>query len=341
MKLRVFLVGCGFMGRMHARVYRALAARGCDVKIAAVVDPFSEAAAEVGKDVPCVSSLDQALHSFEGNVVDICLPTDLHAIHIQAAVRAGKHVFCEKPLALDLEEARQAVAEAESRGLALQVGHCIRFWPEYQALRHYVQSGQGGALRRLSLLRRAGRPGYSRDGWLHDSARSKGAALDLHIHDTDFILSLLGMPKGVCSAGRKEGKGWTYLSSHYLYDDIAVMAEGGWDMPPSWGFQMAFQAVFDKAVIDYDSRQSPTLHLTGQDEQTKEMPFAKPEVAVAAGAGGNISDLGGYYNELAYFCECLAAGKKPEIATGRQALESLRVTLAEIESAERRDTIFF
>lgn len=330
------------MGRMHARVCQALVARGLDVEIAAIVDPHNEAGeamTALGLKVPRFDSLPEALERADAGVVDICLPTDLHAAHIQMAARAGKHIFCEKPLALNVKEAEEAVAEAERNNVFLQVGQCIRFWPEYEALRQFVQKGEAGKLRRLSLVRRASRPAYSRDNWLHEAARSKGAALDLHIHDTDFILHLLGRPRAVSSTGSRQDNAWTYLSTHYLYDNIAVTAEGGWDLSAGWGFQMAFQAVFERAVIDYDSGQSPTLRIVRDDQPAQPLAFAKPEVAASGDAGGNISDLGGYYNELAYFYEGLAAGRAPQIATGRQALESLRVVLAEIESAEKQSPV--
>jgi predicted dehydrogenase len=339
MKSRVIIAGFGFMGRMHARVCQALVARGLEVEIVAIVDPHAEsdqAMAELGLRVPQFKSLPEALGGVDATVVDICLPTDLHAAHIKIAARAGKHIFCEKPLALDLQEGGEAVAEAERANVFLQVGQCIRFWPEYEALRQFMQAGEAGKLRRLSLVRRASRPAYSRDNWLHEPSRSKGAALDLHIHDTDFVLHLLGAPHAVESVGNRQDGAWTYLATHYIYDDIAVTAEGGWDLPAGWGFQMAFQAVFERAVVDYDSRQSPTLRIVRGAEPAQPLAFAKPEVAPTGDAGGNISDLGGYYNELAYFYEGLAAGRAPQIATGRQALESLRVVLAEIASAEKR-----
>ncbi len=338
MELRIIIIGIGFMGQMHARVYRALAATGRAVKVVGVVDSFpgaNEAMERLNLAVPRFSSLNEALQALPCDAVDICLPTDLHLEHLRAAARAGKHVFCEKPLALDQKEAEAALAEAEGCGITLQIGHCIRFWPEYQALQRFAEAKQGGRLLRLSLTRRASRPLYSRDNWLHDEARSKGAALDLHIHDTDFALHLLGTPRGVHSVGRKEGKAWSYLSTHYLYDGVMVTAEGGWDLPGQWGFQMAFQAVFENASVDYDSLQAPTLRLTLGDEPSRPLPFPQPEIGDDNGSGGNISALGGYYNELAYFCDCLIAGCKTEIATGRQGLESLHVVLAEIESAEK------
>jgi predicted dehydrogenase len=338
MKIRVVIVGFGFMGQMHARVYQALP----EVEIVGIADAFpgaAAAAAKLGLMAPVVASLSEALKTVDCNVVDICLPTDLHADAMIEAARAGKHIFCEKPLALEVADAERALREVEKSGVALQVGQCIRFWPEYQALEHFIKSGQGGKLRSLVLQRRAGRPAYSRDNWLNDAGRSKGAALDLHIHDTDYVLHLFGKPKGVHSIGRQENGAWSHLFTHYLFDEVAVMAEGGWDLPAGWGFQMAFQAIFENAAVDFDSQSSPTLHLTLGPGKREPMPFEKPAVTSAGDSGGNISSLGGYYNELAYFCEQLQQNKKPTIATGAQALESVRTVLAEIESAATRKIV--
>jgi predicted dehydrogenase len=338
MEIRVALVGFGFMGQMHARVYQALPG----VEIAGIVDTFpgvAAQAAKLGLKVPIARSLDALLKIADFNVVDICLPTDLHVAVILAAARAGKHIFCEKPLALEVADAERALREVEKKGVALQVGQCIRFWPEYQALELFIKSGKGGKLRSLSLQRRAGRPAYSRGDWLLEAKRSKGAALDLHIHDTDYVLHLLGKPRGVHSIGRRQNGAWTHLFTQYLFDHVAVTAEGGWDLPAQWGFQMGFQAVFENAVVDFDSLSSPTLHLTLGKGKRQPLPFAKPAVAAAGDTGGNISDLGGYYNELAYFCQQLSQGNKPKIATGVQALESVRVVLAEIKSASQKKTV--
>jgi predicted dehydrogenase len=331
MKIRVAITGFGFMGQMHARVYQALP----DVEIVGIIDTFAvkTKVTELGLEVVVAPSLEDFAKSVPFDVLDICLPTDLHAETIIQGARLGKHIFCEKPLALEVADAERALAEVEKAGVFLQVGQCIRFWPEYQALEKFVKSGQGGKLRSLALQRRAGRPGYSRDSWLHQASRSKGAALDLHIHDTDYVLHLLGRPKGVHSIGCREDGAWCHIFTQFLFDDIAVTAEGGWDLPAQWGFQMSFQAIFENAVVDFDSLASPSLHLTLGDGKREPLPVEKPVVPSASGAGGNISDLGGYYNELAYFIGQLRQDKKPEIATGRQALESLRTVLAEIESA--------
>lgn len=338
MKSRVAIIGFGFMGQMHAHVCQALA----QAELVAIVDKFPEAALQVKKlgwAIPVYKTLEDLLKETSVDVIDICLPTDLHKDSVIAAARAGKHVFCEKPLALTEKEGEEMLVEVGKSGVKFQVGHCIRFWPEYQALEKYIRSGSGGKLVSLSLQRRASRPASSREDWVHNNTRSKGAALDMHIHDTDFVLHLLGKPQAVQAIGRWESGAFSHIFSQYHFPDVAVVAEGGWDLPEKWGFQMAFQAVFENSIVEFDSNSTPTLHVTEGHKAKEPLPFERPQVKGSSTGGGNISDLGGYFNELSYFFECLSAGKAPEIATGPQALESLRTVLAEIRSAEDRKPI--
>jgi predicted dehydrogenase len=339
MKIRVALVGFGFMGQMHARIYQALP----DVEIVGIADKFSgtaDALAKLGIQAPVFASLPELLKAVDPTLVDVCLPTDLHAEAVIAAANAGKHVFCEKPFALDVPSAERALAAVEKAGVFLQVGQCIRFWPEYQALEKFIKSGRGGKLVSLFLQRRASRPSYSQEDWLNQPSRSGGAALDLHIHDTDFVLHLLGKPQAVQSVAHQQPNGaYDQMFTQYLYPDVAVTANGAWDYPAQWGFQMAFQAVFEKAVVEFDSQVSPSLHLTEGAEPRQPLAFEKPAVGKADNSGGNVSDLGGYYNEIVYFIDRLRTGRAPEIATGQQALESLRTALAERQSAETRKPV--
>jgi len=330
---RVALIGCGFMGGMHASVYPALA----DACLVAVVDPREEAAREILNarglgGVPIYADYDQAARECDFSVADICLPTDLHRTVALSAFAGGHHVFCEKPISLTIEDARAMTAAARDAGRELMIGHCIRFRPEYRELEKWVRSGRAGALLGLELGRRSGRPDYSVGDWVNRPERCVGAALDLHIHDTDFIVHLLGTPDAVFSRGTQDGTGWSGIATHYLYDRFVVTASGGWNSPPRWGFQMRFDAVFENGSLDFDSRRNPTLRQTSGREEPSDLILPKlPANPVAS--GGNITDLGGYFQELAYFVDCLENGKRVSISSGDQATESLRVVLAEIESA--------
>lgn len=325
--VNVLLCGFGFMGRLHAGIL----AKSPDASLAGVVDPRGEEIRDElnrsGIDAPVFKDLAQALPQTTCDAVDICLPTDLHRQTAETALAAGKHVFCEKPLALTVTDADAMVEAAREAGRQLMVGHCLRFWPEYEVLHDLVHSGEHGALVSLSLSRRNARPDYAVGGWTDNPARCVGAALDMHIHDTDFVCHLLGAPRAVSAKGLHEPTGWNSIASLYNFgpDGPLVFADGAWNYPPGWGFQMKFSAVFEHGALDYDSRGEPTLLLTAGKEPPRPvaLPGARPD---------------GYHAELAYFCSRLREGLPVEKSTGVQAALSLRVTLAEIESAARGGT---
>ena len=330
---KILLVGFGSMGAMHADVYRLLP----DAQIVGVVDPQGEAIRQKLSshgvvDLPVFLDFASAVGSLEFSVVDICLPTDLHCEVALQAFEKRKHVFCEKPIALKREDALAMVRAARSKDLQFMVGHCILFWPEYLELKRLVESGEHGRLVSLSMDRRSSRPNSSVQNWVNQPERCLGAALDLHIHDTDFLLSLLGQPKTVTSQGIRDETGWSSISTQYEYELLSVTAHGAWNYPKKWGFQMRFQAVFERAALDYDSRAEPTLILTAGDSAPSAVVLPLPTGKTQADVE-KISKLGGYYHELAYFLRCLGRGEPVTISTGEQASASLDLVLAEIDSA--------
>ncbi len=337
---KTVIVGMGFMGAMHAQIYAQLD----NATLVGVVDFKGEAARQklddLGMaDVPVYATVEEALAATAFDVLDVCLPTDLHLEFALKGIAAGKAVFCEKPLALSTEEAERISAAAAQAGVPLQVGQCIRFWPEYQALREFHASGKGGQLLSLTMQRRSSRPAYAEGNWLNDEARSNGAAFDLHIHDTDFVLALLGQPKAVTSHAHFDPTGPSHIFTHYAFDGPVVYAEGGWNYPDTWGFQMAFQAMYENATLEYDSGAEPTLVITEPGSPKQALPFATAGQQESSFKGGNISNLGGYYNEIAAFIQCLESGSPIEDATAGQATQSVRVALAEIESARSGQTV--
>jgi len=331
--LNIALVGCGFMGSMHAQVY----ARLTDARLVAAVDRHVDAASAklrgLGYPIPVYKSLSELIRMHpQVGAVDICTPADAHEADALLAFDLGRHVFCEKPLTTTLEAADRVIAKAKAAASFVQVGHCIRCWPEYQALHEFIRSNRGGMLLSLSMRRQAGRPGYSDDDWLNKAARSGGAALDLHIHDTDYAISLLGMPAAVTSRGTFDDSGPSHIFTLYEYAGVAVCAEGGWNYPANWGFRMAFQAVFERACIDFDSADTPTLRITWPKGTPEPMPYNVPVTGKSASGEGNVSSFGGYFNELQYFVSSVLLGRAPAMATLEDARRSLAVTLAEIES---------
>jgi predicted dehydrogenase len=315
--IKIAILGFGFMGKMHAGVYRRLQ----NAEVVAIVDPRGEEALAAQADLNCpvYPTFAEALGACSFDAVDICLPTDLHRVSALEAFAHGKHVFCEKPIALNRTDALAMVEAAKQADRQLMVGHCIRFWPEYGELKRVVESREHGRLVSLSMTRRTGRPGYSMENWVNQPERCLGAALDLHIHDSDFLVHLLGMPEAVYSRGIRDDTGWSSIVTQYLYRDTNVVAEGAWNYPETWGFQMQFTAVFENAVLEYDSRAETSLRLTRSGHLTEPVVLA------------DSSD--GYFHELAHFIHCIGNGEPVAISHGAQASRSLELVLAEIESA--------
>ena len=108
------------------------------------------------------------------------------------------------------------------------------------------------------------------------------------------------------------------------YDDFVVTSEGSWDLPASFPFEMAFRVTFEKGVMEY-TNQGFTFYT---NEGAEPIKLNKRQIAVAG--GGNISDLGGYFNELEYFTDCLKAGKKPDKATLPDACASVKFIFEEM-----------
>jgi predicted dehydrogenase len=251
------------------------------------------------------------------DVVDVCVPTPFHAELAIAALEAGKHVVCEKPLARTAADAaRIAEAAAASPGMFMP-GMCIRFWPQYKWLKDVVDNGMYGRVLSATFRRMASMP----PGWFADAEMSGAAALDLHLHDTDFVQYLLGMPNAVASCGySKTTAGIDHIVTRYVYDDTpVVIAEGAWCLDDGYGFNMSYMVNFENATADFDfSRGDDPLVVSSGGEK---------QVITCDGSDG-------YEGELAYFAECIIAGTPPTIVTAEQAAESVRIVEAEVASIE-------
>lgn len=325
--VKVCLVGCGFMGRMHANVYALLPG----AELVGVID-HDEARGRAfanERKAAFFPGLAEAIAGVAFDVVDICLPTHLHRDFTLQAARAGKHVFCEKPMARTLKQADEMIAACRDAGVRLMIGHCIRFWPEYALLEEMANDGRYGKLLSVNLTRYGEFPTWSSENWLADETKAGGGALDMHIHDTDFALHLLGEPSEIRSWGTDDGRGIGQIFTTMAFPGGTVAhLEGGWNLPPQTPFKMAFRAIFEHAAAIMDGAPMKVYPSSGEPFQP-EFPQMKAE------GGGNISDLGGYYHELAYFVDCLKTGRPMDRCTPEGARGSLEVCLEEIRQAEQ------
>ena len=322
--VKVGLIGAGFMAKTHAAAYKELADQ-LDVKITAVADIREEEAKTVAEahSATYTTNYDDIINDPDIDVVDICLPTFLHADAAAKAMKARKSVFLEKPAVLKPEEGEMLLAVQKETGAAVMVGHCIRLWPAYMYLKEAYDNSTYGKLKDLVMKRLSFLPTYGWDNWFDDESRSGNAILDLHIHDADFMRYMLGEPDKMHIGGRKE-----HVFGIYEYNNgPSVQIEGGWDYPQKFPFAMEYRAIFENATVVYADGK---LMVYTNDDATE--IDQKIEVSSVGDLGGNLSDLGGYYNELRYFYDCLINNKPMTIAPLSEGIASVNFIYKEIET---------
>ena len=334
--IKVGLIGVGFMGQMHFGIY----SKSKKARITAIADVEPEkrrgdVSKSVGNIPGAVRQLDftgletysraeDLLAKADVDMVDICLPTYLHAKYVMAALAADKHVLCEKPLALNSKEAGQIVAAAKKSKRFLMTAMCIRFWPEYAYLKDVIRKKTFGKVLAARFTRLSPTPTWAWKGWLCKGAKSGGAALDLHIHDSDYIASVFGKPDKVCSTGVQSASGGVdYIVTEYVYaqKNISIVAEGGWTFPPAYPFRMFYNVQFERAAVECSSLAQPTITVYQNDGRVQ---YPK----VAATDGWNV--------EINYFLDCIRKGKAPTTVTPADAAFSVRLIEKEVQSVTLR-----
>ena len=339
--VRIGLVGIGEIGRVHAQAYAGLA----NIELAVVSGTRPENARELAAELgtPLVESYDALLADPSVAAVDICVPNHLHREFAVRAMRAGKHVLCEKPIALTLDDAKAMVEEARRAGVHLTVAHVLRFWPEVRIARDVIRSGRLGhpllasGRRMVSLL--AGTPGAQ--GWRHDPARCGGAVLDMQIHDIDFYCWLFGRPVSVVSHGLRSPDGGInhvltlldFPEKRKAFIEASFMMTGN-------PLDIQFHVLGDEASIEYAYKpEAMLLHglstrasgevepslILYQAEKDPETLYTPHEDSFAVAMR----------EQIRCFADSVQTRRPVELATGRDALLALEVALASRTSVEQ------
>ena len=184
MTVRFGLLGAGRIGKVHAKAVSSDA----NARLVAVADAFPAAAdaiaAAYGTEVRSIEAIEAA---DDIDAVIICTPTDTHADLIERFARAGKAIFCEKPVDLDADRVRACLAVVKETGAKLMVGFNRRFDPHFMAVRAAIDEGRIGTVEMVTITSRD--PGPPPIDYIK---RSGGIFRDMTIHDFDMARFLLG-----------------------------------------------------------------------------------------------------------------------------------------------------
>ena len=330
-KVNVAVVGLGFMGVTHIKAYQQLKA----ARIVAVCDsvrlPVNGVLAgvagnvtgsgdlDLGRAVRVYRTLAEVLADPEVDLVDLCVPTPLHPEQSIAALKAGKHVLCEKPLALNSAQARKIVQAAQSASGFFMPAMCMRFWPGWSYLKQVVQDKPYGKVQAARFRRMSPTPGWSKATYASGN-QSGGALFDLHVHDTDFVQFLFGRPASVFSSGvTRGGDSIDHVVTQYNYaGGPAVYAEGSWLL--TGNFSMSYTVLCERATLDFDmARGAEALMVTEAGN--------KPRAIKLVGSDG-------YGGEIQHMLEAIQNGKPPKVVTAQDGLSAVQICEAEAKSVK-------
>ena len=332
-KTKIGLIGAGDIGAVHAEAWAKLDDVAFCVAAGRNPDRAKALSSEVGATL--YEGVDAMLDDAAVQGVDICVPNPLHREFAERAFAAGKHVLCEKPISLTVEDADAMMSAADRAGKVLFIAHVLRFWPEYARTREWAEA-QGvenvlliAARRLVSVL--AATPGTGR--WRHDPKMSGGAVIDLQIHDIDWFNWVLGDPVCVQSQGLRSPDGaishvWTtvdYACGARAFVEGSFMFKGN-------PLLIDFRALSREASVEYtyaplefalqglagkgDEAATGTLNMYRWGEDP--VPLLTPEedsftVAMRA--------------QVAHFAQCVREGADALLVRPEEARKALEVCI--------------
>ncbi len=262
--MRVGIVGIGFMGWIHWLAWNKVP--GVEVAAICSREPKKRAGDWTGiqgnfgppgekvdlSGLSVFEQFDQMLLDDSIDLIDICLPPGLHCDFAVQAFQAGRHVLCEKPMALTIEQCDQMLQAANKSNRQLLVGHVLPFFPEYAFVRQVALQGQYGSLLGGEFKRTVSNPDWIQG--FFDPDIVGGPLIDLHVHDAHFIRALFGMPQSVISSGRWHDKSVEYCASlfNFANSDLVVSSHGGVIHQQGRPFTHAFEVRFERATIQFE-----------------------------------------------------------------------------------------
>ncbi len=322
--MKVGIVGAGSMGYAHAPGWQ-----NTDAEVIGVVASDVASAGELAAQFGARAYDDYAALLTNVDVIDICAPTHLHKTMVLQAAAAGKHIFCEKPIALTVEDGAEMIAACERAGVRFFVGMVLHFFPEYVAIKGAIEAGQVGAPQVVRMTRASYRPQKAADNWFMDEAKSGGMLVDLMIHDFEMSRWLAKGEVVRVFTKTIRSQNPDQLADHglaILRFDNGAMAhiEGSWAYPVPM-FSVRAEVAGDGGLIEWDS--------------DKTMPIQLHMHQLATGTTSDVALPGSPLNQDPWAAEVehfyrSVVNDEPFRVTPLDALRGLQISLAARESAQ-------
>ena len=329
------VIGTG-IGRLHIQGY----AQCPEAKVLAICDVNEERARKTAEEfgIPNVFADCGKMLKMAGiDAVSVCTPNCLHADMTIAAFEAGKHVICEKPLAMSPKEGEAMVAAGKKAGKVFMTAFNNRFRGDTQVLKKFIEKGELGDIyyAKTGWVRRKGIPGMG--SWFTAKSKSGGGPLiDIGVHVLDLTLWLMGNPKAVTVTG----------STYAMFGPMGE-GRGGWGVAEKGGFDVedlaaAFIRLDTGATVMLEASWAShikgdliytNLHGTKGGAEFDPLRVYKDIHGAPVEITPSFPNQSGHLMEIRHFVDCLVNGKEP-IATGEHGLEITRILDAIYRSAE-------
>lgn len=333
--INVGIAGLGFMGMTHYNAYQKV--RGAKVCAICEQDPkrlagdwrsiqgnFGPRGTKVDlSGIAKYGELADMLADPKLDMIDICLPPAAHAAVAVAASKAGKHVLCEKPIALKTTDAQRMVKAAQAAGRMLMIAHVLPFVPEYTFAYKAATDGRYGKLLGGNFKRVISDPVWM--DHFYDPDVCGGPMIDLHIHDAHFIRLLFGMPRAVQSVGRMRGEVAEYFNSQFLFDDprLVVTATSGVIDQQGRPFTHGYEIHFERATLVFDSGDGLPLTVLTADGKVKRPKLGSPDMTAA------------FPTELKEAARAIRTGQPSALLDGQLARDALVLGQKQTQSIVR------
>lgn len=304
-------------------------------ELAWVVDLDQERAASWAErsGARATAEMDEALADPAVDAVVIALPTSLHRMATERAAAAGKHVFCEKPIARTVADAEAMTAACATAGVILQVGHVVRFYPEYARIKQVIDAGTIGQVAMVRTQRRSA-PIMERSPWFADLEKNGGLIIDLMIHDIDTLRWYFGEPERVYAHGLsytewQQTRDVAMASMRFRNGTIAHL-EASW---AHGGFCTAIEVSGEKGLLSHDSRRNATL--TFESSENAALSNMSPQLTFTRPSTANPP-----MRELMHFVDAIQTGT-PVLTDGVEATRTLAVAQSVLDSMREERPIVF
>jgi UDP-N-acetylglucosamine 3-dehydrogenase len=321
--LRVGLIGTGRAGKNHVAAYQKLE----DAQLLMVADVSTEAAQQVAAQsgAQAAASPEDLLRNPDIDVVDICVPNFLHREYVTSAAKAGKHVICEKPIALTVEDGQAMIDACREAGVRFFVAHSTKFRPQYQRIKALLDSGVLGSPLAAKTWR-GGRFFAGADEWIKDVAQSGSIIVEATVHDFDILRWYFGDVDRVFAI-RRTAEDPVYVeyavTTLYFKNGVVATVEG------NWVYQERFYSTLDlygtRGVVSFDTRNNMPLRLSNAS--------VAPDGVSITHRFESPNEFDSFVAEIGHFISCIRTGETP-IVTPQDACRVLEIGLAALKSAQ-------